>query len=125
MSRNTTVVREFIAAWNANDIDRVMTFFTDDCVYHNIPVAPVTGKEAILGVVQSFAGAATGIDWELHQIAETESGVVLTERTDKFELGGKWIALGVMGSFELRDGKICAWRDYFDLNQFTSQMPTS
>jgi len=27
-----------------------------------------------------------------------------------------------MGTFEVSDGKIRAWRDYFDLNQFTSRM---
>ena len=30
--------------------------------------------------------------------------------------------LPVMGAFEVSDGKINAWRDYFDMNQFTSQM---
>ena len=29
-----------------------------------------------------------------------------------------------MGTFEVDDGKITAWRDYFDMNQFMSQMPT-
>jgi limonene-1,2-epoxide hydrolase len=28
----------------------------------------------------------------------------------------------VMGTFEVRDGKIAAWRDYFDMNQFMDQM---
>jgi len=27
-----------------------------------------------------------------------------------------------MGAFEVRQGRIVAWRDYFDLAQFTSQM---
>jgi limonene-1,2-epoxide hydrolase len=27
-----------------------------------------------------------------------------------------------MGTFEVRDGKIAAWRDYFDLNQYMSQL---
>lgn len=27
-----------------------------------------------------------------------------------------------MGTFEVPDGMITAWRDCFDLNQFTSQM---
>jgi len=27
-----------------------------------------------------------------------------------------------MGTFEIRDQKIIAWRDYFDLNTFVSQM---
>ena len=34
------------------------------------------------------------------------------------------IELPVMGTFEGVDGKIAAWRDYFDLNQFMSQLPT-
>jgi limonene-1,2-epoxide hydrolase len=116
-------VRRFIDAWKTRDLERIMGFFTDDCVYHNMPLDPVKGPAAIRAVLQSFAGMSTAIEWELHQIAETEGGVVLTERTDRFEIGGKWVALPVMGSFELRDGKICAWRDYFDLAQFTKQMP--
>ena len=123
MSERTAVVRRFIETWKTRDLDRIMAFFTDDCVYHNIPVDPVKGPAAIRAVLQSFAGMATAIEWELHQIAETEGGVVLTERVDKFEIGGRWIALPVMGAFELRDGKLCAWRDYFDMAQFTKQLP--
>ena len=56
------------------------------------------------------------------RIAESADGVGLTERTDRFLIAGKWIELPVMGAFELRDGKICAWRDYFDMAQFQRQM---
>ena len=52
--------------------------------------------------------------------------VVLTERIDSFFFPGNTIALPVMGTFEVNDdGKITAWRDYFDMNQFMSQMPQS
>jgi limonene-1,2-epoxide hydrolase len=125
MSERTATVRRFIDAWKTRDLDRIMGFFTDDCVYHNMPLDPVQGPEAIRAVLQSFAGLSTAIEWELHQIAETEGGVVLTERTDRFEIAGRWVALPVMGAFELQDGKIRAWRDYFDLQQFTKQMPGS
>jgi limonene-1,2-epoxide hydrolase len=38
-------------------------------------------------------------------------------------VGDKTIALPVMGAFEVDDdGKITAWRDYFDMQQWTSQM---
>jgi limonene-1,2-epoxide hydrolase len=48
---------------------------------------------------------------------------VLTERVDNFDLaGGKKLSLPVMGTFEIENGKIQAWRDYFDLATFTSQM---
>ena len=42
MSPNVRLVRDFIAAWNQNDIDRVMGFFAPDCVYDNVPVGPVS-----------------------------------------------------------------------------------
>ena len=44
---------------------------------------------------------------------------VLTERG---RLPGKEIALPVMGTFDVVDGKIPAWRDYFDMYQFMSQL---
>ena len=60
---------------------------------------------------------------EMHRIAEDKDGVVLTERTDRFLVGETWIEIPVMGTFELRDGKLSAWRDYFDLAQFQKQLP--
>ena len=48
--------------------------------------------------------------------------VVMTERVDVFTLPDKSFELPVMGTFEVSDGKINAWRDYFDTNQFTSRM---
>ena len=47
---------------------------------------------------------------------------MLTERIDTFTMDGKKAPLPVMGTFELRDGKICAWRDYFDLAQVTAML---
>ena len=123
MSDNQAIVRDFIDAFSHNDIERVMGFFTDDCVYHNIPVPAVKGPDAIRGVLQGFMGMASEIEFVTHHIAETAAGVVLTERTDRFHMGDKWVELPVMGSFELRDGRICAWRDYFDMKQFQSQLP--
>jgi len=46
----------------------------------------------------------------------------MTERVDRFTLPNKSFELQVMGTFEVNDGKISAWRDYFDLNQFTTRM---
>jgi len=42
---------------------------------------------------------------------------VLTERTDYLDGPGGAIVIRVMGACEIRDGKIAAWRDYFDLAQ--------
>ena len=119
---NSDVIRDFVSAWNRRDLDAVMEFFTPDCVYHNIPIDPVQGTEAIRAMVQAFAGAATKIDWIVREIAETRDGAVLTERIDAFEFGDRTVELPVMGIFELEAGKISAWRDYFDMAQFQRQM---
>jgi len=125
VASNAEVVRGLIDAFNANDLERVLACFADDAVYHNIPVAPVQGTAAIRAVIAGFLGMATEVDWIVHQLAETPEGVVLTERTDRFRIGGKWIALPVMGAFAVRDGRITAWRDYFDMKQFQDQLPTA
>ena len=123
MGRNLETVRTFIAAWRRNDLDEIMSFFSDDCVYHNMPIEPARGIEATRAMLEGFSSMASAVEWILHQIGETPGGVVLTERTDRFQIGGRWVELPVMGSFELRDGKITAWRDYFDLAQFQCQLP--
>jgi len=117
----TDIVRRFCAAWGDGDVDTVMALFTDDAVYHNIPVDPVTGKEAIQATIAGFTQGVERIEFRVLNLVG-DGNVVLTERVDAFFLPGKTIELPVMGTFEVRDGKIAAWRDYFDLNQFLSQM---
>lgn len=113
-------VRAFVAAFNARDVDAVMAFFADDAIYHNMPGEPLQGKEAIRRAIESFVAPASEIAWEILHLSERD-GVVLTERVDRFVLGGKKIALPVMGAFELEDGKITAWRDYFDMATWQRQ----
>ncbi|MGE4607894.1 MAG: limonene-1,2-epoxide hydrolase family protein [Myxococcota bacterium] len=124
MGQNTDIVNAFCEAWKDQDIDRLLKFFTEDAIYTNIPLDPPNeGIEAIRKAIEGFASAAEAIEWEVHATAENdETGVVMNERTDRFKIGGKWVEARVMGVFELRDGKIRLWRDYFDMNQFMSQM---
>ncbi len=120
------VVRRFCAAWSDNiAAAELAAFFTDDAVYHNIPLTPITGREAIAKKIVSFirpgAPGIESIEFRVINIA-ANGPVVMTERVDVFRLPGKSFELQVMGTFEVRDGKINAWRDYFDMSQFTSRM---
>jgi limonene-1,2-epoxide hydrolase len=47
---------------------------------------------------------------------------VMNERTDRFQMGDRWIEIPVAGVWELRDGQIALWRDYFDMGQFNEQL---
>ena len=75
------------------------------------------------GVLAGDAGHRQGRHaHEGRPVAAADGPVVMTERVDVFKLADKSFELPVMGVFEVSDGKITAWRDYFDMNQFTSQM---
>jgi len=111
---NERVVREFCAAWVRKDIDELLSFFTPDAVYHNMPLVPLTGIDAIRETLAMFVTPAERIEFELLAIA-TAGDLVFTERVDHFEMMGKRVSLPVAGVFQVRDGKIAAWRDYFDM----------
>jgi limonene-1,2-epoxide hydrolase len=124
MSDALDLVQRFCATWGGDklDLDAIVDFFADDAVYHNIPVAPVTGRDAIRSTIEGFTGGVGSIEFRvLHIVAE--GSVVMTERVDVFRFPNATIELPVMGTFEVSGDKITAWRDYFDLNQFMSQMP--
>ena len=114
------VVREFCAAWEARDQQRILDAFTDDGVYHNMPLPPAAGKDAIKALLGIILAPASDVKFAITHIA-AEGDVVLTERVDTFIMGGKTVTLPVMGAFEVRDGKIAAWRDYFDMAAWTRQ----
>jgi limonene-1,2-epoxide hydrolase len=113
-----TLVTQFCEAWIRMDPDELADYFTDDGVYHNIPMAPMEGKEVIREGLKGMKAMISSIRFEVHrQIASGD--VVMNERTDHLTMGDKPVALPVVGVFEIDNGKIRAWRDYFDMGQFT------
>jgi limonene-1,2-epoxide hydrolase len=120
MSSNAAITQDFIKAWTDMNIDKLMEFFTDDAVYTNIPMDPPNkGKQAIRTFIEGFMGMASEMEFIVHNQIEGPDGVVMNERTDRLCLNDKWVELPVMGVFEFTDGKISAWRDYFDMAKFT------
>ena len=116
------VVRTFCKAVERCDPKELAGFFTADAVYHNIPIAAVTGRAEIEATLAQFISPGATCAFEIKGLA-ANGNLVLTERVDRFAMNGKRIEIPVMGAFEVTaDGKISAWRDYFDMQQFMSQM---
>lgn len=123
---NSETVTAFCEAWSSLDVDTIMAFFAEDAVYDNIPMEPANvGKTMIREVIETFMAAPDAVRFEVHHQAENAEGVVMNERTDTFRMADHTITMRVMGVFELADGKITAWRDYFDLNEYLGQLPQS
>ncbi len=117
------VVHAFMAAAEKRDYDAAMELLADDIEYQNMPLPPVHGKAAVRETLEALLALCTDSEWVVHR--ELASGdLVMNERTDRFEMGGKWVDLPVAGVFELRDGRIALWRDYFDLPTIMNEMPT-
>lgn len=115
-------VSEFCDAWARLNIDQIMDFFTEDATYHNIPLPIATGKTAIRKTIEGLMKGTTWVEFKIKHTASVD-GVVMNERVDSFEVKGKRMSLPVAGVFETTaDGKIKAWRDYFDMKMFTDQM---
>ncbi|MDT5162015.1 MAG: limonene,2-epoxide hydrolase [Mycobacterium sp.] len=119
------VVTRFCALWSKPDLDEIASCFTEDAVYRNIPPTPsIEGREAIREFIAEFLATLDGIDFSVHRPI-SDHGVVMHERTDVLRRkDGVEISVPIMGVFEIADGKIATWRDYFDTaitSAFSSQ----
>lgn len=115
------VIEEFLAAWSRLDLEELMAYFTDDAVYHNMPGPPSTGIEAVRASISRFLKGWEKTEWKVLNVA-ANGNVVFAERVDITDAGGKHVDLPVVGVFEVAEGKIRAWRDYFDLATYTRAM---
>jgi limonene-1,2-epoxide hydrolase len=115
-------VTALIKANEARDIDAILAALTDDVVYENVGMGVMNGHDEVRALLGPFAEMAERVEWEvLHQVEQGDT--VMNERVDRFWLvGGKKIEIRVAGLFEVRDGKVAAWRDYFDVGGFNAQM---
>jgi limonene-1,2-epoxide hydrolase len=116
------LVTEFCKLWANPDPDQIASYFADDGIYHNIPMPPAEGREAIREFLDVMLAGFDGIDFQVHRQL-SDGSVVMNERTDRMRrIGGGEIELPVMGVFEVRDGRIAVWRDYFDLATVTAAL---
>jgi limonene-1,2-epoxide hydrolase len=109
MATPEETIRSFMAAFSSasakRDAARVASFFSDDAIHHNIPMDPVQGREAIAATIAGFMTMDGEVKVDISHIVAS-GPVVMVERVEP-----------VVGVFEVHDGKITAWRDYFDSAQ--------
>ncbi len=117
MEENERVIREFIQAWSRLDPAELAGYFCEDGVYHNMPMGPVAGRENVENLIRGFIGSWTETTWDLLTLASS-GDVVIAERLDRTHAGDKAVDLPCVGVFEMEDGKIKVWRDYFDLGTY-------
>ncbi len=114
MSDNVQVIKNFIAAWSKLDAEKLADYFIEDGIYYNMPAQPVKGRDNL----RQFIASWTKTTWDTLNIMG-EGDVVIAERLDRTEVGDIKVDLPCCGVFEMENGKIKVWRDYFDMATFT------
>jgi limonene-1,2-epoxide hydrolase len=114
-------VRQMIQAWNTRNWDQVYGLFAQDGILHSMMLAPTVGREAIKKRIGALAADISSIELKIRHIGVAD-GVVFVERVDDFVYRGKHGAVPVVGVVEVENGRVKAWREYYDRAQLIAAM---
>lgn len=123
MATNEQVIRDFIAAWSRLDVEELVQYFCEDGVYHNMPTQAVAGHAALRPYIAAFLKGWTSTEWDVLNLV-SNGDVVFAERLDRTVVGDKPVNLPCCGVFEMQDGRIKVWRDYFDIGTYVAALRT-
>ena len=121
MSANEEIIRRFIAAWSRLNPDELVDYFAEDGVYHNMPIGPIQGRATLKPFIAAFVKNWTATEWDVITLISA-GDVVIAERLDRTKVGDKSVNLPCCGVFEMVNGKIKVWRDYFDMGTYTKAL---
>jgi limonene-1,2-epoxide hydrolase len=118
---NTRTVETFLFALRDQDFDTADALLADDLVYENVGLPTIHGRARAMKLFRAMEGRA-GFDVTFHRNVG-EGTTVLNERSDAMVFGPLRLQFWVCGVFEVHDGRITLWRDYFDvLNMFKATL---
>lgn len=118
---NAAVVEKFLYALRDKDLDTADALLDDNLVYENVGMPTIRGRRRAMKLFAGMRRPSMGFDVKFHRIA-ADGDAVLTERTDALIFGPIRLNFWVCGTFEVRDGRITLWRDYFDLFDMTKAL---
>jgi limonene-1,2-epoxide hydrolase len=114
---NAHTVEVFLTALQNADLDTANAVLDANLVYENVGFPTIHGRARTIKLFRSMQGKAR-FEVKTHRIAVNGS-TVLTERTDVLVIGPVRLQFWVCGVFEVANGRITLWRDYFDVFDFS------
>ncbi|OBJ38201.1 limonene-1,2-epoxide hydrolase [Mycolicibacterium mucogenicum] len=111
---NAEIVESFLYALQAEDMDTADRLLDDNLVYENVGLPTIHGRYRAMKLFRPMKKSPVSFEVKFHRIVG-EGTTVLNERTDALVIGPVRLQFWVCGVFEVHDGKITLWRDYFDM----------
>jgi limonene-1,2-epoxide hydrolase len=113
-SAPTAVVERFIDHLRTvTDTDAAVRLLAVDVTYENSWMPTVRGRERVRKLFQALTRIGTHVEMHVHAIS-ADGPTVLTERTDVLQWGRLRIQFWICGRFDVHDGQIVVWREYYD-----------
>ncbi|PJG65421.1 limonene-1,2-epoxide hydrolase family protein [Acinetobacter seifertii] len=112
-AQSEDIVERFLNALMQQDHVTISELLHPDIVYTNVSLPTFKGGKRVAGLIKLALSSVRKLKVKNHQLVAKEN-IVLTERTDILEIGPLHVGFWVCGTFEVEDGKIILWRDYFD-----------
>jgi limonene-1,2-epoxide hydrolase len=107
------------------DVDAMTALMAEDFVWQlNVPLSPViTGRDAARAELEKHNQLSTGMveGSEIRTVVSNDTTVVV-ERVDVNDVGGKKLTFHVTAIFDVRDGQITCWREYWDTGDIAQQL---
>ena len=117
---NTRTVEDFLNALQNADYETADAALDDNLVYENVGLPTIHGRARAMKLFRRLDGRAS-FEVKIHRIA-ADGAAGLTERSDALIFGPLRLQFWVCGVFEVHNGRITLWRDYFDFFDMTKAL---
>lgn len=101
-----------MTALQDEDYETADAALDDNLVYQNVGLPTIHGSNKTITLWRKMAGRI-GFEIKIHRIV-ADGDAVLCERADAVIVGPLRVQFWVCGVFEVHNGRITLWRDYFD-----------
>lgn len=112
------IVKRFLRALEIQDHERIAELLAPELLYSNVSLPTLRGGKRVSDLFKLALRPGTEFGVTIHNLA-VNGDTVLTERTDLLRVGPFQSTFWVCGTFQVKDGKIVVWRDYFDWKDVT------
>jgi len=127
------MLKDYFAGWNSHDVEKISSFFTDDCIYEDLATEVIRhGKKEVKALLNDLfvaipdvkldftsifgIGEWGAIEWIMSGTHASDSDIVKVQATGKsFSIRGASI-------MELSNGKISRNSDYWNFASFLKQI---
>jgi len=118
MTSKLEIVNAVMQANVDQDDEKFLSYLTDDIEYHyHMGSRPLIGKDWVQKFLNKYRDITADVKWQIYRHAETDKELFVEGYEEYLDTRtNEIIAHPYMGIFEFRDGKICGWRDYFEMN---------